>query len=89
MKPVVLCGPPPAASATVDAKLTWLLTFAGEVIRNSKIDATTISDGYTVSNLPATPVRALNVASVTLTELADFIGQYVSDLKRRGPNNGT
>lgn len=89
MKPILLSGNPPGASASLEAKVDWLLTFAKEVIRNSKTDAMVVSDSYTLTNVPATPVRTLNISTATAAQTAAVFGQFLEDLKKRGVKNGS
>ena len=73
----------------MDAKVNWLLKFAAEVQRNAKTDALTIADAYTVTGAPSPPVRSINAGAATLTDVADVLAQFLTDLKTRGPNTGT
>lgn len=86
MKPILITAAPPAKSAPLDQKVNWLLDFAAEVIRCSKIDAMKTAQSYTVSHLPATPVRTLNASTATTAQVADVLGQFLADLSA-APNN--
>ena len=88
MKATFVCGSPPPITASMETKVNWLLRFAGEVIRNAKIDALTIADGYTVSGLHSPPVRTINASTATVAEVGDVLAQFLADLKTRGPNAG-
>jgi hypothetical protein len=48
-------------------------------------DAMIIADAYTVT-APATPVRTLNPATATVTDVANFLATFISDLQKRTIN---
>lgn len=88
MRPVNLPGRP-AATASIEAKIDWLMNAVDLIARYSKEpQAESIADSYKITNLPATPVRTLNVSTATLTNVGDVLGQFLADLHKRGINTG-
>jgi hypothetical protein len=73
----------------MDAKMTWIMNAIDKIARYSKEeDALFISDAYAITNLPATPVRAINVSTATNAVIADVLGQLLTDFHKRGINAG-
>ena len=45
-------------------------------------DALLIADGFSVTNF--TESRSLNASTATVTQLANFVATFITDLKKRG-----
>ncbi len=87
MRPLSLAGKP-AASASMDAKMTWVMNAIDQIARYSQTENMSVSDVYTILNLNSPATRTLDVANPTLAQVAQVVGSVISDMKKRGVNNG-
>lgn len=79
MRPVTL-GPVPRDAAD---KLDWCIRAIQQIAAASQTaDPNQAADSYTITNL--TVSRSFNADTVTTAQLADIVGTFLQDLKRRG-----
>jgi hypothetical protein len=89
MRPVQLPGVP-SKSAPLNVKVDWCIDAITKISRYSKEgDADSIADSYSVTNLPATPVRTLNVSTAAAADVAAVLAQFLTDLHKRNINRGS
>lgn len=80
----LLFGAKPHPTATVEEKIEWIMRALTEVQNASnEPDALDIAQNYTVDNVTTT--RTYDANSTDADELADVLGTFLQDLRKRGP----
>ncbi len=80
MRPVTLGAP---RGASDKEKLDWCVRSLQEISRATReADPNVAADGFDTSNV--TETRSFDADTVTLAVLADVVGTFIEDLKRRG-----
>lgn len=81
MRKLALGAPP--TDGTTDEKLDWCIAALMTIqTASNDVDALRVADTYKPENVTAT--RTLNVSTATLTDVANVLGTFLRDCKRRG-----
>lgn len=81
MKKLALGSP---VGNTVEARLDWLTkTAIPKIVASSfDTDAFDVADGFSVTNVAET--RSLDPTTAQLSDVANFIATFISDMQKRG-----
>lgn len=82
MRQIVFLGAPIPGRET-----DWIMEALREIERASAEENYSVTDAFTVLNL-GDPVRTLDVATATATDVAKVLGTLLQDMKRRGATRG-
>lgn len=82
MRPVSLAGRP-APNASTEAKVDWCLKMIEAIALASQVENPNVAaDQFALSNVTAS--RTLDADTATTAQIADVLGTFLQDLKRRG-----
>lgn len=76
-------GNPPVSVLQAEPAMRFVLESLREIEKASLVgDAGEAADGFTLANF--TELRTLDVGTATLTDVANVLATFLSDLKKRG-----